>query len=88
MDASKEFVRALLTLKLPVTYPNDPPVMSLGATRGLGDADIADILRVLQDKAMERPGEPVLWELLEVWSEGRDHQPPVWDGIGILCCPV
>ena len=66
MDETKEYVRATLTLALPPSYPADPPSMSLSSTRGLGDSDIADILRVLGEKAEELRGEPMLWQLLEV----------------------
>ncbi|KAK7088059.1 hypothetical protein V1264_022029 [Littorina saxatilis] len=66
MDESKKYVCMTVDFRLPRSYPEETPEMTVRNPRGLGEEEILSLVEDMKKLADERKGGPMLFELIEI----------------------
>lgn len=66
-DINKQYVCVTLEVKLPEQYPDCEPQVQLRNPRGLDDLILDHLYKSIKEKCAEYLGQPVIFELIEVF---------------------
>ncbi|XP_064612817.1 repetin-like [Liolophura sinensis] len=68
-DLEKQYVCMTLNIIPGCKYPDEPPDIEIRNPRGIGEEDVQRVTESMQQLALERKGNPMLYELTELAKE-------------------